>query len=153
MSPRAVLLDHWPPPDTVTPAVVVANRHSKLVICYGTGTGAMTVVTFPRWNDLKMGGPGDEALKGHPLYKFGLRHFSIHRIDDSPWLHELERQHAVHPQHNAASFLAGKVHYVFALKDETIECIVTEGADSRSSVEVLSSRRRALRRLTTVLDA
>jgi hypothetical protein len=129
----------------------VAKR--KLVICYGTGDERIAVVSFPLWHDLKMGGPNDEALNGHPLYEFGLQPYSIHRIDNSPWLQELERQNAVHPLHNRDRFLKSKVHYLFALKEETIECIVTERDDSPASVEVFDSPGLALRRLTNAIDA
>ncbi len=30
--------------------------------------------------------PNDEALGGHPLIGLGLKHYQIHRIDNSPWL-------------------------------------------------------------------
>ena len=152
MEPHVVLVEDWPQPDTVTPAVVVACD-SRLMVCYGSGEHEFAVLTFPSSADLKMGGLNDETLNGHPLYRFGLQPYSIHRIDNSPWLHELEQQNSVHPRHKSAWFLRDKVHYLFALKEETIECIVTEREGARVQIEVFGSHRSALEHLKASIDA
>ena len=146
------LVEEWPQPDTVNPAVVVANG-SRLLLCYGTGDNEFAVLTFPSANSLKKGGPNDESLSGHPLYALGLKHYSVHRIENSPWLHELERVNSVHPSHDAQRFLRGKVHYLFALKEETIECIASERDGTQAQVKVFASQQSALEFLRGGIDA
>ena len=152
MSPRIVLIEDWPPPDTVTRAIV-CRTPSKLVIAYGTGDDKMAVLVFPHPATLKVGGPNDEALTGHSLYRYGLKPYSIHRVDNSPWLDELERQNAVHPRHSEARFRASKVHYIFALKEETIECMAWQPPDSSVVVDVFESRDLALQHIRESIDA
>ena len=147
MKPQVVLVEDWPQPDTVTSAVVTVSG-SILMVCYGSND--QFAVLRLSCSDMKMGGPNDETLSGHPLYKFGLKHYSIHRIENSPWLHELERQNSVHPRHTSAWFLSGKVHYVLALKEETIECIATE---SRVQIDLFVSHHLALAHMKASLGA
>jgi hypothetical protein len=150
MTPRVVVVETWPPPDTVEPALLIVDA-SKLMVGYGTGEGAFAVITFLGSYNVKEGGPNDEALGGHPLYRYGLKHYSIHRVENSPWLHELERQNSVHPSHSAERFLSGKVHLVFALKEQTIECVVRESAGVQ--VEIFPSRGAAVKRCRENIDA
>ena len=89
MKPRIHVVQDWPQPDTVGLATVVMIG-SKLVVGFGTGEEQYALVSFPSASDLKSGGANDEVLHGHPLYGFGLKHYSIHRIENSPWLRELE---------------------------------------------------------------
>jgi hypothetical protein len=149
MAPTVEIVASWPEPDTVEPAVVLAG--SSLAICYGTGVGLFAVVTFSDWYNVKSGGPNDEALHGHPLYDLGLEHYSIHRIGQSAWLSELERQNSVHSLHSRERFLEGKAHYLFALKEEVVECIVSESEPVL--VEVFQSRAAALRHAMGAIEA
>jgi hypothetical protein len=100
---------------------------------------------------VKVSGPNDEALPGHLLYRYGLKHYSIHRIDNSPWIAELEQQNSVHPQHSRAAYLRNKVHYLFALKEEVVECIVTEPPNA--TFEVFDSRAAAIQRASQAIEA
>jgi hypothetical protein len=150
MEPRVVIVEDWPPPDTVESALLILDA-SKVMVGYGTGDGEFAVVTFRGGCDIKEGGPNDETLSGHPLYRYGLKHYSIHRIENSPWLQDLERQNSVHPAHSPERFLSGKVHFVFALKEQTVECLVRESAGVQ--VEVFESRRAAVARSCGRIDA
>jgi hypothetical protein len=152
MAPRIEVIEDWPPPDTVTPAVVWAGP-SVLMVVYGTGEGEAAVVSFSNWVDVKVGGPNDEAFSGHPLYKYGLRHYSIHRVENSPWLDELERQNSVHPLHSSERFRESKVHYIFALKEETVECLVRESNTPSARTDVFESHQRALQHVKGCIDA
>ena len=147
MKPHVVLIDDWPQPDTVTRAAVAA-RGSRLAVCYGSDE-RFVVLALP-YSDMKMGGPNDETLNGHPLYEFGLKHYSIHRIENSPWLQELERQNSVHPRHTSAWFLNGKVHYLIALKEQTIECVAI---GTEVQIETFESQHSALEHLKASLGA
>ena len=151
MNPRIVVIENWPQPDTVTPAIV-SRTSAKLLIAYGTGEEQVAVVCFPQGGTVKVGGPNDEALRGHPLHRFGLQPYTIHRVEHSPWLDELERQNAIHPRHSAVRFRANKVHYLFALKEETVEVMAWEPPGSSVVVEVFASRELAFRYLREQLD-
>jgi len=65
----------------------------------------------------------------------------------------LEHQNSVHDRHDKRRFLQDKVHYLFALKEETIECIVIERADSGPRIEIFQSRESALESIKWGLDA
>src|SRR5262245_42689194 len=138
MKPRVVLLHDWPPPDTVTPAVVV-RAESKLIVSYGTSGEQTVIVTFPRPSAVKVSLTNDEALSGHTLYEYGLKYYSVHKIENSPWLGELERINASHDRHDRRRFLEGKVHYLFALKEETVECIVVERDGTIPQIEIVAA--------------
>jgi hypothetical protein len=150
MEPRVVIVEEWPPPDSVEPALLIVDA-SKMMVGYGTGDGEFAVVTFRGGRDMKWGGPNDQTLSGHPLYRYGLKHCSIHRIENSPWLRELERQYSVHPAHSAEAFLSGKVHFLYALEEQTVECVVRESAGIQ--VEVFESRRTAVAQCRGRVDA
>jgi hypothetical protein len=150
MEPRVVLVTGWPQPDTVEPALLIVDA-SKTMVGYGTGDGKFALITFRGGYGIREGGPNDETLDGHPLYRYGLKHYSIHRVENSPWLQQLERQNSVHPDHSAERFLSGKAHFVFALKEQTIECVVRESAGVQ--VEVFESRRAAVEQCRGRIDA
>jgi hypothetical protein len=152
MNPHIVIIEEWPQPDTVTPAIVWAGP-SRLMVGYGTAEGKAAVITFDDWANVKAGGPNDEALGGHPLYEYGLKHYSIHRVENSPWLEELERQNSVHPQHSAIRFRASKVHYIFALKEETVECLVRDPTKQGPTVEIFGSPSEAMQHIKSRIDA
>ena len=152
MQPRAVVLEDWPAPDTGGSALVLRTG-SRLIVVYGTGAAASAVVTFARASIVKVGSPNDEALGGHPLFSAGLRHYSVHKVEHSPWLQSPEQQNSVHPQHDRTRFLKDKVHYLFALKEETVECIVVEPDGTKPEIEVFASRQEAHSRVKNGIDA
>ena len=152
MSPRIELLSDWPQPDTVSSGFVAAMPLG-LFIGYGTGEESFAVVRFERWTDVRAGGPNDEALYGHPLYKYGLKHYSVHRIDPSPWLVDLEKQNSVHPRHSSKLFMERKVHYLFALKEETVECIVVQDEGALPDIRVFDSQLDAIGSIARSVDA
>jgi hypothetical protein len=142
MKPRAVVDESWPQPDSVAlPDLCV--RNDLLVLRYLTQSQTIAVASFPRGANVAFGSPNDEALSGHPLYQFGLKHYSVHRIENSPWLQELERRNSIHPMHDRARFVRDKVHYVITFHDVTFECIVRESEGSKVSVKTCDSREEA----------
>jgi hypothetical protein len=121
-----VLVDSWPQPST-SPEPIVFATDTQLFLRYIASGGEIAVIHFPLVKEIQFGSPNDEALGGHPLMGLGLKHYRIHRIDNSPWLAELERRNAIHPRHDKQRFLTDAVHYVFTFQDSTLECIVREG--------------------------
>jgi hypothetical protein len=137
-SPIVVLLDAWPQPSSAPEAVLFASE-TKLFLRYFTSEDEMAIIQFPLVKTFQFGAPNDEALGGHPLSPFGLKFYSVHRIENSPWIAELERRNAVHPSHDKDRFLKDAVHYVFTFQDSTLECVVSEGKFWHPKIQVLSN--------------
>src|SRR5205807_389197 len=98
----------------------------SLSLLFRTADHRFAVIRFPLCTFLVFGAPNDEALGGHPLYKCGLRHYSVHEILGSSLVRELERRNSVHPRHDPESYLHGKKHYVLTFQDCTLECVVAQ---------------------------
>lgn len=137
-----VLLDRWPQPST-SPEPVVFATDTQLCLRYCTAGEQIVVIHFPLVKQIQFGSPNDEALGGHPLVRLGLKHYQIHRIDNSPWLAELEQRNAIHPRHDKQRFLEDAIHYVFTFQDSTLECIVVEGEFWHPKVQVFTSEQKA----------
>jgi hypothetical protein len=80
------------------------------------------VVEFHHVHSVKLGGPNDEAIEGHPLHGKGLRAYAAHQVANSHWITQAERVNSVHPQHRGGWHERLK-HYVFCFHDETFECL------------------------------
>ena len=137
-SPIVVLLDSWPQPSSVSEALVFATE-TKFFLRYYISQEETAIIQFPLVKVFQFGSPNDEALGGHPLTPFGLKFYSVHRIENSPWIAELEKRNEVHPSHDKERFLKDTVHYVFTFQDSTLECIVNEGQYWKPRVKVLST--------------
>jgi len=73
----------------------------------------------------KFGYPNDEVLNGHPLYKYGLKPYTFHFIDNSPWIDDLERSNKVHPRHTGGWHEKYK-HWIVSFHDETLEVLARQ---------------------------
>jgi hypothetical protein len=80
------------------------------------------VVEFHRVHAVKLGGPNDEAIAGHPLSGRGLRAYCAHRVVNSEWITAQERINSVHHLHRGG-WHERLNHYVFCFHDETFECL------------------------------
>jgi hypothetical protein len=80
------------------------------------------VVEFHHVHSVKLGGPNDEAIEGHPLHGKGLRTYAAHQVVNSRWITEAERVNSVHPHHRSG-WHDRLNHYVFCFHDETFECL------------------------------
>lgn len=125
--PAVVLVDAWPQPHSVSEALTFASE-SELIVRYVVAGGERAaLIHFPLVSSFRFGSPNDEALGGHPLAKFGLKPYCVHRVENSPWIADLEQQNSVHPRHNKVRFMESKAHYIFTFQDSVLECIVNEG--------------------------
>lgn len=141
-SPIVVLLDSWPTPSSSSEVTLLATD-IKLCLRYFTQKDEIALIQFPLVNSFRFGSPNDDALGGHPLAQFGLKFYSVHRIENSPWLAELERRNAVHPNHDSSRFTADLVHYVFTFQDSTLECAVREGKFWAPTIKIFLSDEEA----------
>ncbi|POA31789.1 hypothetical protein C1884_09225 [Pseudomonas sp. GW460-R15] len=137
-----VLLNSWPQPST-SPEPIVFATETQLFLRYCTAGEEITVIHFPLVKKFQFGSPNDEALGGHPLIGLGLKHYQVHRIDNSPWVAELEQRNAIHPRHDKERFLKDAVHYAFTFQDSTLECIVNEGQFWSPKIQVFTSNEEA----------
>jgi hypothetical protein len=92
------------------------------------------VVRFRRVHSVKLGGPNDEALRGHPLSGKGLQPYTAHRVVNSRWITHAEQVNSVHPQHQGG-WHERLNHYVLCFHDETFECL----AESFTTERLLGS--------------
>ncbi len=103
---------------------------------YEAENDTIAVIAFPLVSIFQFGAPNDEALGGHPLAKLGLKFYSVHKIENSPWVQELEKRNSVHPRHDRARFMKDKVHYVFTFQDSTLEIVAMEGEHWKPQIQV-----------------
>lgn len=108
-------------------------------MAYDTGENMIAVVSIPTCLQVICGHPNDEVLSGHRLYGKGLTFYSVHRVENSSRLVEMERLNSVHPGHNAAEYFNGKEHWVFTFQDATVEIIALSSSGSALSFKVFSS--------------
>jgi hypothetical protein len=101
---------------------VLANGHRTFLLFYLADSDSLGVVEFRHVHSVKLGGPNDEAIEGHPLSGKGLRAYAAHKVVNSRWIAEAERINSVHPQHRGG-WHDRLNHYVFCFHDETFECL------------------------------
>lgn len=75
----------------------------------------------------------------------------------------MERANAVHPQHDALTYLQGKEHFVLTFQDGTLECLATTAGRGAPRVFVvpgwkqadalLAAGKRPVRRPRVAVDA
>ena len=107
-------------------------------------TNGVVTVTFKSCRVSRFGYPNDEALPGHPLYKYGLRSYGVFEVSNSSWDKEIQAQ-------NRIAFPAFKMqqrrHLIITFHDSMFECIAAS-AVAEISTESFSS---AVARVSKVL--
>lgn len=113
------MLEDWPQPGTSGGVELEVGDFRDLVVRYDTeqDRGQVTV-RFKTCYYMTFGSPNDEALHKHRLWGHGLRHYTVHRIENSSLIPMVDRQSAG-PR--------GATHYLFAFKESTLECVVKSG--------------------------
>jgi hypothetical protein len=82
------------------------------------------IIELVRCSTTKFGYPNDEALEGHPLYRKGLRSYSLFEVVNSNWIAEQERQNRVNfPDRTDMRW---KRHFIFTFHDSTFECLAAD---------------------------
>ncbi len=114
--------------DTGAPSPVIYANEGALVVAYCMPSPAgdepqeqaSGVIVFKSVASFVFGGPNDEALQGHRLYKLGLRFYSSHEVLNSAWIADLCARNRVHPNHKDSTF-AELRHFIFTFHDSTLE--------------------------------
>lgn len=148
----AIELPEWPQPDAGTPCPRVVADEQGLLLYYKANTGQHVLVTFQGCSTFTFGAPNDEALNGHPLYGYGLKFYSVHRVINSDWIQEMEMRNSVHPRHDKARFLEGLIHYIITFHDSTFECLTRETQFTTTRREVFPSFNEARDRLIATVS-
>lgn len=121
------IMQDWPQPSSVGEACINACQRPFL-ISYVTRDDQLAVIEVGLCHQLIYGHPNDESLQGHPLFQSGLEYYSVHRINNSKLIAQLEARNASHPRHDKAEFLSGKEHYIITFQDATLEFVATNSA-------------------------
>ena len=150
---RIRVLENWPQPESGAPEPRILANDSSFALRYYTQQEKIACIVFPLVNIFKFGSPNDEALGGHALIKNGLKFYSVHEIECSSWIQELEKQNSIHPQHNKERFTKDKHHYIFTFHDSTLELVSTEGEYWKPSITLLTSEEEAQRLFIEALNA
>jgi hypothetical protein len=66
------------------------------------GPSPFVVIELRGCAEIRLGGPNDEALNGHPLYSKGLVHYRAHEVFNSAWIETAIRVNSAHPRHSDA---------------------------------------------------
>jgi hypothetical protein len=99
------------------------------------------VVEFKRTTSVKIGSPGGEVLRGHPLWGSGLEFYSAHEVKNSPWIAELMGADRAREHFDEGQW-TGRRHFMLTFHDGTLECIakwtITRTAPGATMPEVLA---------------
>ena len=79
---------------TCVTVVSPADAHPSLLV----------VIEMRGCSDIRFGGPGDEAISGHPLHGKGLAGYRAHEVLNSAWIEERIKVNSVHPQNSEVPF-------------------------------------------------
>lgn len=118
-----------PQMNTGAPSPVIAATEGKLALRYYAGSRELTRVriVFESPRAHYFGPPNDEALDGHPLYRFGLTFYAAHEVHHSRWIEELRDRNRVHHRHHDSQF-DGLRHFIWTFHDSTFEVLATSFA-------------------------
>jgi hypothetical protein len=84
--------------------------------------GRIGLVKFRGFTSFLFGAPNEDVIEGHPLHKIGLEPNANYRVENSPWIQDLERMNSVHYLHDKKRY-ASLNHYILTFHDTTFECV------------------------------
>src|ERR1022692_406134 len=115
-----------PPMDTGAPHPALYLNRALLCAYFISSTAApvesVALLKFEIVLQHRFGYPSDEALHGHPLYPFGLKHYGFFVVENSPLIDEIEEQNQCHSRHRPGIYAKFR-HWVITFHDETLEVI------------------------------
>lgn len=93
-----------------------------------THPSLFAVIELWGYAEVRVGGPNDEAIAGHPLHGKGLAGYRAHEVVNSAWIEDAIRVNSVHPHHSDAPFR--QLHHVLLFHDEMLEALA-DGIETR----------------------
>ena len=82
----------------------------------------VSCIKFEGCIQYKFGDPNDEAIEGHPLYKYGLSAYAFFEVMSSEWINTLMEMNRVHPYHKDEHFSEYK-HFIYFFHDNCFEVV------------------------------
>lgn len=116
---------------------VVVTQHEVFLMLEKRGD-AVFCLRFNSLSQMKYGGPNDEAINSHPLYKYGLGPYGLYEVRNSPWIKEQMIANRVHPQHSDDLFNHRR-HFIACFKDVTFEVTCDSFEETQMSVVAFTS--------------
>lgn len=138
-NPVVTPLESWPQPHSISEVLIFASEGELAIRYLVAGGEQAALVHFPCISALKFGAPSNELLMGHPLSKYGLTGYGVHRVNNSIWISELEGRNSIRPAHDKDRYMGKKAHYVFTFQDSTLECIANRADYCTPVYRTLSS--------------
>jgi hypothetical protein len=113
--------------DTGAPSPAIHSDAHRLLCAYYISETVrperpVALVRFEGVLQYRLGYPNDEALHGHALYEFGLRHYSFYSVENSPLIAEIENQNRVHMHFRPGMYKKFR-HWIVTFHDETLEVV------------------------------
>lgn len=122
--------------DPVSIAVIYTDRlHLIYSIDPQDDANLFAVIAFKGAIHHTVGWPNDEALAGHPLFKFGLMNYAAHIVENSPDLALLREKNELGTG-LASSYFEKLNHWIFTFPDCTVE-VFAEDANLVGTIESL----------------
>ncbi len=120
---RVVELPDIPDSCSGSPQPQVRATEDSVVASYLTPDHKeLAEITFRGMRGHYFGGPNDETLSGHPLYKHGLRFYKAYEVMNSAWIREMMQRNRVHRQHSDSMFAKDR-HFILTFHDSMFECV------------------------------
>lgn len=86
------------------------------------------VLKFRLMTLVRFGYPNEEALRGHPLHRYGLKLYRFHIVENSPLIDEMSSQNKkVFPQAVPTGRIKSS-HWIITFHDETLEVVADEAS-------------------------
>lgn len=104
---------------TYVTVVSRADQHQSLFV----------VLELTGCQQIRFGGPSDEAIAGHPLHGRGLGGYRAHEVLNSACIEEAIRVNSLHPHHSDAPFRQLH-HYALLFHDDMVEALA-RGIEAR----------------------
>ena len=79
-------------------------------------------IKFEGCNQFKFGSPNDEAIEGHPLYRYGLEAYTFFEVKNSEWVDTLMKMNRVHFHHKDEYFDKCR-HFIYFFHDNCFEIV------------------------------
>lgn len=127
---KVVELTDLPPPEPNIQDVQFMMFNGRAHVIYLTNRAPheydFVVVEFSGVADVVGGGPNDEAFHNHALARYGLKHYSLQEVVNSPW--RRERALIRHKDRVVTPRALALRHFVFSFKEGTFECLAEKYA-------------------------
>ena len=100
-----------------------------------TEPSSLGIVEFKGVCSTRMGAPNDEGIHGHPLFGKGLRAYTAMRVENSPWIKELQAINSVHQGYEPDAWRQYN-HFILGFHDSMFECVAKSFAVERRTTTV-----------------